>query len=404
MCWFRVIPSCRGHLDLQRGGLRCLILNRSFSSPAVSTPNLDGKCWQVSSHGRCRSTLGIISYGSLMPSGYSIVRISKTHLLVHRLVAFAFLGPPPNKTAWEVHHRDGDPANNRVENLEYVTRSQNIRHTFTNPLRTCGGLQRSKKVLWRAASSQVWNSFDSVTLAAKHLCVSPSTVSRCCYHKRPCKGLELQFEAQQEEEGEEWRQMIDPKSGRHLSERMISSFGRMRFGNGRTSTGHLRKDGYRAVTLHLNSHDRFLYVHRLVAAAFLGKPPSRLHTHVNHKDGDKGNNTLSNLEYATPAANMAHRWTRSSNVSRCRSSDVKSVMSRIHGSSDGWTTYCSINSAAKKLGVNPGNISHCVHGRCRLANGYEFRLAAPMTPAVLPGEEWRKVDLDAHLRDRASRR
>ncbi len=119
MCWFRAIPSCRGLLDLQRGGLRCLILNRSFSSPAVSAANLDGKCWQVSSHGRCCSTRGTISYGSLRPNGYSTVFISKTHLLVHRLVALAFLGPPPHKMAWEVHHRDGDPANNRVENLEY---------------------------------------------------------------------------------------------------------------------------------------------------------------------------------------------------------------------------------------------------------------------------------------------
>ena len=89
MCWFRAIPSCRG--------LRCLILNRSFSSPAVSTGDLDRKCWQVSSHGRCCSTRGIISYGSVKPSGYSVVRICNTDLFVHRLVAFAFLGPPADK-------------------------------------------------------------------------------------------------------------------------------------------------------------------------------------------------------------------------------------------------------------------------------------------------------------------
>lgn len=404
MCWFRAIPSCKGYLDLQRGGLRCLILNRSFSSPAVSTPNLDGKCWQVSSHGRCCNTRGIISYGSLKANGYSAVSISKTHLLVHRLVAFAFLGPPPHKNAWEVHHRDGDPANNRVENLEYVTRSQNTRHTFTNPLRTCGGLQISKKVLWRAAGSDIWQCFPSIRVAAQHLRVSPSTVSRCCYHKRPCKGSQLQFATRQQEEmeGEEWREMLDPKARQELPGRLISSFGRMRFGSGRISKGHLRKDGYRAVTLHLNSHSRSVCVHRLVAAAFLGEPPSLLHTHVNHKDGDRGNNTLSNLEYATPAANMAHRWSRSSIVSRC-TADVKSVMSRIRGSSDGWTTYRSMSSAAKELGVHSGCISKCVNGRCRQTGGYEFRLAAPITPVVLPGEEWRKVDLDAHLRDRASR-
>ena len=140
----RPIPSCRGLLDLQSGGLRCLILNRSLSSPAVSTQNLDGKCWQVSSHGRCCSTRGIISYGSLKANGYSGVRISNTDLLVHRLVAFAFLGPP-HKIAWEVHHRDGGPANNRIENLEI------LRVCYTeSEYAPC--LRQSVEDLWRATN------------------------------------------------------------------------------------------------------------------------------------------------------------------------------------------------------------------------------------------------------------
>ena len=44
---------------------------------------------------------------------------------VHRLVAAAFLGPcPPGN---EVHHRDHDRTNNTASNLEYVTRSENMR-------------------------------------------------------------------------------------------------------------------------------------------------------------------------------------------------------------------------------------------------------------------------------------
>lgn len=44
---------------------------------------------------------------------------------VHRLVADAFLGPCPN--GMEVCHNDGDPFNNRVENLRYDTHSENQR-------------------------------------------------------------------------------------------------------------------------------------------------------------------------------------------------------------------------------------------------------------------------------------
>ena len=46
--------------------------------------------------------------------------------LVHRLVAEAFLGSPPD--GYEVNHINSVKDDNRIENLEYVTRSQNLLH------------------------------------------------------------------------------------------------------------------------------------------------------------------------------------------------------------------------------------------------------------------------------------
>lgn len=43
---------------------------------------------------------------------------------VHSLVMLAFRGPPPR--GLEVRHLDGDPANNRLTNLEYGTRAENL--------------------------------------------------------------------------------------------------------------------------------------------------------------------------------------------------------------------------------------------------------------------------------------
>lgn len=45
-------------------------------------------------------------------------------------------------------------------------------------------------------------------------------------------------------------------------------------------------------------------IHRLIAAAFLPNPENK--KEVNHIDGDKGNNVLSNLEWATHQENMLH--------------------------------------------------------------------------------------------------
>ena len=63
-----------------------------------------------------------IGYMSVNPvrNGKNVVRY------VHRLVAAAFLGPCP--PGLEVNHKDGNPENNRLSNLEYVTHAENMRH------------------------------------------------------------------------------------------------------------------------------------------------------------------------------------------------------------------------------------------------------------------------------------
>lgn len=71
---------------------------------------------------------------------------------------------------------------------------------------------------------------------------------------------------------------------------------------GRVLTVSKRADGYCTVTLGRSSTTN--YVHRLVADAFIGPCPDGME--VNHLDGDKSNNSVRNLEYATRAENAAH--------------------------------------------------------------------------------------------------
>lgn len=62
--------------------------------------------------------------------------------------------------------------------------------------------------------------------------------------------------------------------------------------------------GYLRVSLSRNGKQSHRYIHRLVADAFLGACPDRYE--VNHKNGEKGDNWLENLEYCTRSENMCH--------------------------------------------------------------------------------------------------
>lgn len=66
--------------------------------------------------------------------------------------------------------------------------------------------------------------------------------------------------------------------------------------------------GYFCVTLSKGSLRATVRVHRLVAALFLGKCPVGMQ--VNHKDGNKQNNRIENLEYVTPQGNTIHAWSK----------------------------------------------------------------------------------------------
>lgn len=66
-------------------------------------------------------------------------------------------------------------------------------------------------------------------------------------------------------------------------------------------------DGYCVITLRNMVNKRItVRVHQLVAIEFIPNPENKLE--INHKDGNKVNNTLSNLEWATHAENIQHAW------------------------------------------------------------------------------------------------
>jgi hypothetical protein len=108
---------------------------------------------------------------------------------------------------------------------------------------------------------------------------------------------------------EEWRPVVGYED---LYE--VSSLGRVRRRAGtwgkrgnRVRALALNGFGYPSLGLYRSGKKpKMARVHVLVAEAFIGKRPEGLQ--INHKDGDKTNNCVSNLEYVTPSENTNHAY------------------------------------------------------------------------------------------------
>lgn len=124
--------------------------------------------------------------------GYKRVTLHKNgvgkKLRVHRLVCFAFL-PNKNNEPY-VNHKDGNPSNNNLENLEWISNSDNIKHAYSvlgkiGPNKGKFGIKnhRSKVVLMIGDNGEIVRRFDCVRDATRIGGFDNGSISRCCNGK-----------------------------------------------------------------------------------------------------------------------------------------------------------------------------------------------------------------------------
>lgn len=75
--------------------------------------------------------------------------------------------------------------------------------------------------------------------------------------------------------------------------------------SGKTMKAYINK-GYYKVNLHVNGVKEVVLLHRMLGFAFIPNPENK--KFMNHKDGNKLNNDLTNLEWVTQSENAKHAW------------------------------------------------------------------------------------------------
>lgn len=110
--------------------------------------------------------------------------------------------------------------------------------------------------------------------------------------------------------------------------------------------GQTNKFGYHTYNISIDGEKKRLYAHRMVAETYLTKPENK--TEVNHKDGNKLNNDVSNLEWVTSFENKYHA---------IKSGLRDSTLTKVYCFDKNKKLVCTYESIAEAAKINHYNVS-----------------------------------------------
>jgi len=134
----------------------------------------------------------------------------------------------------------------------------------------------------------------------------------------------------------------------------------------------ISSNGYTKIKLSKGGKKYWFSVHRLVASAFISNEDNK--PQVNHRDGDKLNNHVSNLEWCTAKENIRHSVDTGLQVAtKGADSPCSKQINQLTLDGKLVKTWGSIKEACRELGVNSFGIIKCCKKEKKYNTAYKFR-------------------------------
>lgn len=156
---------------------------------------------------------------------------------------------------------------------------------------------------------------------------------------------------------------------KNYSDYIISSSGEiysLKNGGFHRMATNINIGGYKRVGLCKNGKQKYFLVHRLVAETFINNPECK--PCINHKDENKLNNNVENLEWCTVSENNRY----GSRLNRIAESNKKKIL-QLDLDGQIIKKWNSQTDASRDLKLEKKNINACLKNKRRVCGGYQWR-------------------------------
>ena len=148
--------------------------------------------------------------------------------------------------------------------------------------------------------------------------------------------------------------------------------GRFFYVHSKIKKPYLTKFGYYRLRMEKNKHSKHIFVHRLVAEAFIPNPENK--PEINHKNGIRTDNRVKNLEWCTQSENNLHSYRKLGRIKVGLKGENNPVSKIVLQIKNGIVIaeFCSVTEAQTKTGIARQSIGKVANKKLKSAGGYKW--------------------------------